>query len=329
VKTRSGIWRRILGGYLAVVILFSIACASVPSVLRESRSGHSASKRSLLVYWRIAVALPAAASLVLANRQARSILEPVSDSTPPLEEIENTKVVHPWPRSWTSTHSFQISAGQGQCEAEPERVGNLVKRGAILMDLSLLHGVTTKALHQAARALSLMTGHHVTMFSSMVEIVSPERLLLLLDKPEEPVIAAHVAFRGDMHGHMVVMFLPESAEKLTRAVLGEGRSDSEMASSLIAEIGNVACSCVISAFADSAEIRIVPDPPDLALDMGGALLSCLAGAVSASGEDVLAIKTEFMVDEEVEHGYLFCLAERSDLYMLIGLLQGKEYHARA
>ncbi len=109
---------------------------------------------------------------------------------------------------------------------------------------------------------------------------------MLAGDPEAPVLASYVSFEGDAEGQLMMLFRPDSAERMAGFLLPEvftGLRPEEvppLLESLLLEIANVVGSSLINAVADGAGILISPTPPLLVRDMAGAILG---SALSYSG----------------------------------------------
>ncbi len=109
---------------------------------------------------------------------------------------------------------------------------------------------------------------------------------LLAGDPEAPVLASYSSFRGEAEGQLLMLFRPDTAERLVTLLAPEvftGLTEEEIPSlmdSLVLEVANVVGSSLINAVADGAGILISPSPPELVRDMAGAVLG---SALSYSG----------------------------------------------
>ena len=109
---------------------------------------------------------------------------------------------------------------------------------------------------------------------------------LLAGDPEAPVLASYSFFEGEVEGQLMMLFRPDTAERLVTFLAPEvfaGLTEEEIPTlmdSLILEVANVVGSSLINSVADGAEIRISPSPPVLVRDMAGAVLG---SALSYSG----------------------------------------------
>jgi chemotaxis protein CheY-P-specific phosphatase CheC len=133
-------------------------------------------------------------------------------------------------------------------------------------------------LEQARASLSAFTGRDLELGSVDMAFVDLRTVPLLSGDPESVVLASYVSFRGDAEGQLMMLFRPDTAEKvaafLTPEVFQDLRQEEipQLLESLLPEVANVVGSSLLNAIADGAGFKLVPTPPIMVRDMAGAVL---------------------------------------------------------
>jgi len=153
-------------------------------------------------------------------------------------------------------------------------------------DYEAFRRYATEGLENARVALASFTGKDLEMAGVRMTFVDIRDVPLLAGDPEAPVLASYCSFAGEVEGQLMMLFRPDTAERLVTFLapeIFEGLEPHEippLMDSLILEVANVVGSCLINSIADGARISISPSPPILVRDMAGAVLG---SAISYSG----------------------------------------------
>jgi chemotaxis protein CheC len=133
-----------------------------------------------------------------------------------------------------------------------------------------------------------------------------------LIKNEEPMIGVLQELKGDCRGFLLLLLLKDSAKSLIKLVRGETKETDtfdEMEQSVMKELGNIMNGTYISALSNFLEIKIDLSPPLEAYDMGDAIVNQLIGVMGQDGDDVLFLKTEFVIRSEKVNGKIFIFTD--------------------
>jgi chemotaxis protein CheY-P-specific phosphatase CheC len=133
-------------------------------------------------------------------------------------------------------------------------------------------------LEKARVSLSTFTGKDLRLDGVDMAFMDLRDVPLLAGHPETPVLASYSSFEGAVEGQLMMLFRPDTAERLATFLapeVFEGLEPGEipvLMDSLILEVANVVGSALINSVADGADISISPTPPVLVRDMAGAVL---------------------------------------------------------
>ena len=218
-----------------------------------------------------------------------------------------------------SEHTASIGRAYGQ-DRRQER------RGRRLSDtLGALSVVADIGLLKAARALSEMAGVEIQALAAQVRRVPLTEVPRIVGGSEVVVAGVYLGITGDISGHIMLMLpLTEArqlASMLLEAPIEPGDELDEMAQSALAEMGNVTGSFFLSALADSCSMTIMPTPPAVVVDMGGAILDAvLASLGEESAEDIFVIDTLFKQSGEQVDAFFLVLPRQADMRLLLDRL---------
>ncbi|MBR1910670.1 MAG: chemotaxis protein CheC, partial [Lachnospiraceae bacterium] len=131
---------------------------------------------------------------------------------------------------------------------------------------------------------------------------------------EEQIMAGiYLIVEGDISGSIMFLLEKSSAKALVAKLMGttsenpDGEFD-EMELSALKEIGNIITGSYLSSLSTLTNLNIHPTPPDICIDMCGAILSVPAIEFGAISDKMLLIATEFTDDIKLE-GYFILVPD--------------------
>jgi chemotaxis protein CheY-P-specific phosphatase CheC len=159
-------------------------------------------------------------------------------------------------------------------------------------------------LESARAVLSTYTGRPLRLAAVRSEYVELCKVSLFSGPPEEVVLSSYVTFKGDVEGQLLILFRPESAERLASLLaphdFGQlsGRRNPALVDSFIGEVANVVGSAVLNKVADGFGIKILPIPPVMIREMAGAVLSSAMAYAGLDGDSAYVAYMKVTLDEE-------------------------------
>jgi chemotaxis protein CheC len=150
-----------------------------------------------------------------------------------------------------------------------------------------------------------------------------EEISVLLGPPELPITGVLISFSGSLEGRSVMALPFEYSRLLVDRLLQRERGTTqefgELESSALKEAGNILVSSYMNALADFLGVTVMPSPPDLAIDMAGAVLLATLLDYGKSQEPVIVIENElrFIEDDDVILGYLILSPEPKSLQAIL------------
>lgn len=150
----------------------------------------------------------------------------------------------------------------------------------------------------AMTALSGMLNSRVDMAVPQVRLLDFQEVGAFLGGEEKVFLAVYLNVCGDISGSMMFLIETEGAKKLVSKILppdmmsaDENMNDMEF--SAMQEVGNIITGAYLNALSELTHLKIMPSPPDLVVDMAGAILSVPAVAFGIMGDQILLIESQF------------------------------------
>ncbi|HEY9204847.1 MAG TPA: chemotaxis protein CheC [Candidatus Methanoperedens sp.] len=173
---------------------------------------------------------------------------------------------------------------------------------------------------QATTSLSKM------IMNKLVMITLPElKLVPLIKLPEliqdeRPVIGIIQELRGDESGLLLLLLSKESAKRLIKEILGsaqEGDNFDEMEQSVLKELGNIMNGTYITSLSNFLGISMGLSTPIEVYDMLDSIINQIVGNMSMVVEDILFLKTEFVVNSEKLDGTIIVFVNAESISKLL------------
>ncbi len=175
----------------------------------------------------------------------------------------------------------------------------------------------------AMTALSQMLGCKVDMRVPQVKLLDFQEVGAMMGGEEQIMVGVFLGVEGDITGSM--MFLVEKASakhliaKLMMGMAPEGDDFSEMELSAMKEVGNIITGAYLNSLATITNLKIFPTPPELAVDMAGAILSVPAIQFGIIGDKLLLIQSQFFDEVEID-GYFILIPDLDSYGKILGSL---------
>lgn len=172
----------------------------------------------------------------------------------------------------------------------------------------------------AMTALSQMLQCKIDMKVPQVKLLEFNEVGKLMGGEEQVMLGIYLAVEGDITGSIMFLVEKGSAKHLVNKVMmgygtSEGDDFNEMELSAMKEVSNIITGAYLNSLSTLTNLVIYPSPPDLTMDMAGAILSVPAIEFGALGDKILLIQSQFYDEVEID-GY-FILIPDIDSYSKI------------
>ncbi len=176
-------------------------------------------------------------------------------------------------------------------------------------------------------------GNAITSLSKMlneekVEMDVPVATLALLqDIPdllggaELPVAGIYIESHGDISLTIIFVLSLESASNLVSTLLPGSRGEfDEMGLSALIEVGNILTSSYLNALSFMTNLQLLPSPPEIAVDMSGAIISTVMAEAYIVDDEVVLLRTFLNSRESHIAGHILIIPDRGALDKIFTLL---------
>jgi len=165
----------------------------------------------------------------------------------------------------------------------------------------------------AMTALSQMLQCKVDMKVPQVKLLEFNEVGALMGGEEQVMVGIYLAVEGDITGSIMFLVEKASAKHLVNKVMmgfgtSEGDDLNEMEMSAMKEVSNIITGAYLNSLSTLTNLKIYPSPPDLTMDMAGAILSVPAIEFGILGDNLLLIQSQFYDDIEID-GYFILIPD--------------------
>lgn len=165
----------------------------------------------------------------------------------------------------------------------------------------------------AMTALSQMLQCKVDMQVPQVKLLEFKDIGALMGGEEQIMVGIYLAVEGDITGSIMFLVKQDSAKHLVNKIMmgmggSEGPGLNEMELSAMKEVSNIITGAYLNSLSALTNLKIYPSPPELAVDMAGAILSVPAIEFGAIGDKILLIQSQFYDDTMID-GYFILIPD--------------------
>ncbi len=178
--------------------------------------------------------------------------------------------------------------------------------------LDVLKEIGNIGAGNAMTALSQMLNCKVDMKVPQVKLLPFSDVGAMMGGEEQVMVGVYLGVEGDITGSMMFLIEKDSAKhlinKLMMGMAPEGDDFSEMELSAMKEVGNIITGAYLNSLSTLTNLMIFPTPPDLTVDMAGAILSVPAIQFGTLGDNLLLIQSQFYDEVEID-GYFILIPD--------------------
>lgn len=187
--------------------------------------------------------------------------------------------------------------------------------------LSVISEIGNVGAGNAATALSEILADRIMMSVPELRLIDVSSMTTILGGPENEVVGILVNMTDDVEGMLLFLLNKQFICKLIKVLLDKEITSfdeiSEMDMSAITEIGNILAGSYINAMSAMTNLNIWLSPPQVAIDMVGAILSYPAAQFGAMGDKLLFIEEDFLSGEETIKSHLLIMPDLKSLNKIL------------
>lgn len=166
----------------------------------------------------------------------------------------------------------------------------------------ILSAVARDGAVRAGRGLTGLVGLEITIHVPNVRMGTKADACDAVGGEEAVVMGAYLGMSGDIEGHVMLLFPEKRAlecvDLMCGQPIGTTTEPDDLATSAVAELGNIVGSAFVNALADHVQLILHPSPPTVVHDMAIALVETIYAEILSRGSEVVMIDTLF----EDQHG---------------------------
>lgn len=187
--------------------------------------------------------------------------------------------------------------------------------------LSVISEIGNIGAGNAATALSEILADRIMMSVPELRLIDVSSMTTILGGPENEVVGILVNMTDDVEGMLLFLLNKQFICKLIKVLLDKEITSfdeiSEMDMSAITEIGNILAGSYVNAMSAMTNLNIWLSPPQVAIDMVGAILSFPAAQFGAMGDKLLFIEEDFLSGEETIKSHLLIMPDLKSLNKIL------------
>jgi chemotaxis protein CheC len=199
---------------------------------------------------------------------------------------------------------------------------------------NVVAGTFRRAMKRAGEVLGSMSGNVIEIEAPLIQRCSVNEVLTMAGGAESVVLAVYVGIYGSIEGHAVLLFSPQDAHRLARILLagllgpgelpveatGDVLAYDELELSALQEAGNVTISAFLNELGMHLHEPVQPTPPQIVIEMAGAVLDAVLLDLVGDADQLLAAKTTFTEGGRAIDGTLLVLPRADSLRVLLDAL---------
>ncbi len=191
------------------------------------------------------------------------------------------------------------------------------------VQMDLLKEIGNIGAGNAATTLSQMLSKRVDMTVPRVRFLEYGEIANLLGGPENQIVGILLKLSEGVDGMMMFLMEESFAHTALNVLMGKDLKSfddvTEMDLSALQEIGNIMAGSYVGALAGLTNMYINISPPEVSLDMAGAILSVPAIEFAKVGDKVLFIEEEFVDSTGLIKSFVLLIPEMHSLEKIMAM----------
>jgi chemotaxis protein CheC len=190
------------------------------------------------------------------------------------------------------------------------------------LKLDVLKELGNIGVGNATTALSQLLNYaKVEMYVPDVSLMPLADIPDLLGGAEKVVVGVYIKAPGIVSFYMVFLLNQESAGALIAELAGvETRFEEAFGRSVLLEVGNIIMAAFLNALSYMTNLTFLPTPPQLAVDMAGAVLGTVLADANVVEDYILVLKTAFATAAGNIEGSFLIIPDMDSLDLVVNLL---------
>ncbi|MGI6318130.1 MAG: CheY-P-specific phosphatase CheC [Firmicutes bacterium] len=198
----------------------------------------------------------------------------------------------------------------------------MVKQQIDERKLDILKELANIGFGNAVTSLSQMLHEEkISMDVPSAELVYLQDVPELLGGAELPVAGVYIESHGGADLTILfVLSLDSSTNLILTLVPGLAGLNDQMGISVLIEVGNIMTNSYLNALSFMTGLLLIPSPPEIAVDMSGAIISTVIAEKCVLEDEVVLIKTTLKSMQKSIEGHILILPDNRALNTIFTLL---------
>ena len=184
--------------------------------------------------------------------------------------------------------------------------------------LDVLKEIGNIGAGNAATALSVLLHSRLGMETPIVKVLEYNDIADMVGGADMVVSAVLTRFTGEVSGLTLFILEMEEAKNMVSVMLNKVFPDDfvefdHMDKSALKEVGNILMSSYISSISTLTGLEVKTNPPEICVDMAGAVLSMPISLLGQVGDKAFVIDSKFIDDERKIEGIILFVADDASL----------------
>ena len=188
--------------------------------------------------------------------------------------------------------------------------------------LDVLKELANIGVGNAITSLStLLPGEKIDMDVPVATLVPLQDVPEMLVEQESAMVGIYIKAYGDVELTVLFVLSLESANNLITSLVPGSKGDfDEMGISVLMEVGNILTASYLNAISVMTNLRLLPSPPEVAVDMAGAIVSTVLAQSSVIEDDIVLLKTSLYTKQTEINGSILIVPEIDSMEKILGIL---------
>lgn len=189
-------------------------------------------------------------------------------------------------------------------------------------ELDVLKELANIGVGNAVTSLSqMLSGEKINMDVPAAFLLPLQDVPAMLEGEETAVAAIYIEGKGDVDLTILFILSLESATNLIAALIPGSRGDFDaMGISVLMEVGNILTASYLNALSFMTNLRLLASPPEVAVDMAGAIISTVLAETRMTEDELVLLKTSLHTRQTRIEGSILILPAKGALEKIFEIL---------
>ncbi len=188
--------------------------------------------------------------------------------------------------------------------------------------LDVLKELANIGVGNAVTSLSqLLAGEKIDMDVPVATLIPLQDVPDTLAAEESPLVGVYIKAYGDIDLTVLFVLSLDSATNLISSLVpGSTGEFDDMGISVLMEVGNILTASYLNAISMMTELKLLPSPPEVAVDMAGAIISTVLAESSITEDNIVLLKTSLSTKQTEIEGSILIVPDIGSMETLLGML---------